>query len=206
MSTFTMILVVGVFPLIAFVVTWKIYNFFLSLNDAVHLSYFQYFVKRLIASIIVAVIAIIIGVVIFEDHPKSSNSHSVKTSNAENNSTPISGATNSEPVTESKSPASFDLRDPAYKPKPVQTSEPPTPASCPSGIPTFVCKNPDLMSVRSNANAALMRANGRNQSDTAWIKNALIERLNACGDDTSCIKSAYQRSIDEFNAVQTESR
>lgn len=208
MTVITEILVLLVFPLIAFVVTWKVYNYFLSLNDAVHLSYLQYFVKKFIASSIAGVISFFIGMAIFADGPALQAHFAANAAKSDHSSTPASGATNSDPVPESKTPASFDLRDPAYRPKPGQVvaSQNTSTASCPPGVPTAVCKNPDLMPIRDSANAALMRANSRNQSDTAWIKNELIGRLNACGGDTSCIKSAYQQGIEEFNAVQSELR
>ena len=178
--------VIGFFPLIGFIVTWRIYNYFLSLSDAVHLSYFQYFVKKLIASSIVAVISMFVSAAFIVGDYKSNQA---------------------QPHTEK---AVSEQREPTRNtPKQEQTSYPraeaPAP-TCPPGTPTIVCKNPELIPVRNATTDALAKAYNRNPNDATWVRNELAGKINACNEDVGCIRAAYQDSISDFNAVQAESR
>lgn len=186
MAGYKLFLIGVFFPLIGFVVTWRIYNYFLSLSDAVHLSYFQYFVKKLIASSIVAVITMLISAG-FLGEPNPTNQAQPKAEKA---------------VSEQRE----QIRN---TPKQEQTSYPraeaPAP-TCPPGTPTIVCKNPELIPVRNATGDALAKAYNRNPNDATWVKNELAGKINACNEDVGCIKAAYQDSISDFHAVQAESR
>lgn len=186
MAGYKLFLIGVFFPLIGFVVTWRIYNYFLSLSDAVHLSYFQYFVKKLIASTIVAVITMLISAG-FLGESNQSNQTQPKAEKAvseqrESTRTTPRSEQNNNPRSEATAP------------------------TCPPGLPAVVCKNPELIPVRNATTDALVKAYDRNPGDTMWVRNELVGKIKACNEDVSCIRAAYQDSISDFHAVQTESR
>jgi hypothetical protein len=175
-------------------VTWRVYNYFLSLSEAVHLSAFQYLVRKFVASGFAAMVTLFMISAYISNTEKTSST----TQEAEKG------------VVDTNQATSFDYRTPTTsmaKQAQANTSQNfSTSVPCPAGVSNVICNSPELSSMKKVANDAMNRANTRNQSDTAWVRNELKSRISACADDAGCIKSAYQTAIDDFNAIQTETR
>lgn len=177
MEVIKFLLVPIIIVIVTMIIYWKVYNYFLSARDAVGLSTVQYYVNKLVGGLVLGIVfAFLYGMAITPSKDKSSGDASSKTQNSAAKQHTESSTSN------------------------TQTT------NCPANINPVICNNASLSNLHNKFVAALARANSVNSSQAGGITTDFQNDMKSCGNDETCIGSAYVKGINAASSVTAESR